>query len=309
MEITFLGTGAGVPSTKRNVSSAALRLDSGDIWLFDCGEATQHQILSASITLSRINKIFITHLHGDHIFGLPGILGSRSFQGGEAELVVYGPAGIKEFIECALTVSKTHLRYPLRVEEIEDGTHVEENGFEIRTTLLEHGIDSYAYRIEEEDKPGALNAEKLMKLGVQPGPIYKKLKNGESIELDDSTIVHADEVIGPTIKGRHVVICGDTRYTSKTVAFADCADLLVHEATFSDEKTSLAKEYYHSTTTQAARIAKKAGVGKLLLNHISSRYQDKDIPTLLEEARKIFGNTDIVEDQLTFQIPLKKAGS
>ncbi|WP_347549702.1 ribonuclease Z [Pseudalkalibacillus hwajinpoensis] len=309
MEITFLGTGAGVPSTKRNVSSAALRLDDGAIWLFDCGEATQHQILSASITLSKITKLFITHLHGDHIFGLPGLLGSRSFQGGETEVVVYGPLGIKAFIDSALSLSKTYLRYPLRIEEISDGIQIQEEEFKITVALLEHGIQSYGYRIEEADKSGSLNVKKLVELGVQPGPIYQQLKKGKSIELESGRILHPDEVTGPIIKGRCIVICGDTRYSRKTIDLAEKADILVHEATFSREKESLAYDYFHSTTTQAAHIAREAGAGELLINHISSRYQDSDLQIMLAEARSVFANSTIVADQTTYQIPPNKAGS
>ncbi|MBF0709173.1 ribonuclease Z [Alkalihalobacillus hwajinpoensis] len=309
MEITFLGTGAGVPSTKRNVSSAALRLDSGEVWLFDCGEATQHQILTSSISLSKMTKIFITHLHGDHIFGLPGILGSRSFQGGESELVVYGPKGLADFIDTAIRISGTYLRYPLRIVEVEDGVQVNESHFSIKVALLEHGIDSFGYRIEERDKAGTLNVEKLKALGVQPGPIYQKLKSGSSIKLENGQTIHACDVTGPTIKGRHIVVCGDTRFTEKTIDFARNADVLIHEATFSEANTRLAYEYYHSTTVQAARIAKDARVEKLLLNHISSRYQESDVVGLVEEARNVFENTDLMEDQTTVHIPLRKASS
>ncbi|MYL63200.1 ribonuclease Z [Bacillus hwajinpoensis] len=309
MELTFLGTGAGVPSTKRNVSSTALRLDSGEVWLFDCGEATQHQILSSTITLSRLTKIFITHLHGDHIFGLPGLLGSRSFQGGESELKIYGPKGLAHFIDTAVKISGTHLRYPLQIVEIEDGFQVQEQGFTIKVALLEHGIDSFAYRIEEADKTGALNVEKLKSLGVQPGPIYQKLKNGDSITLDNGKVVHAGGVVGPQIKGRHLVYCGDSRFNEKTIDFALNADLLIHEATFSAQMASLAYEYYHSTTEEAARIAKTANVKKLLLNHISSRYQETDMVDLIREARAVFANTDIVEDQMTVHIPITKPSS
>lgn len=308
MEITFLGTGAGIPSTKRNVSSTALRLDSGDIWLFDCGEATQHQILSASITLSKITKIFITHLHGDHIFGLPGLLGSRSFQGGESELVIYGPKGIKSFIETALRVSKTHLRYSLRIDEIEDGIELNEKGFTIRTGLLEHGIDSYGYRVEEDEKTGPLIVDKLKELGVKPGPIYKKLKDGESIEFD-GRFIRPNDVIGPAIKGRCIVICGDTRYSNRAVELAKGADLLVHEATFSQDKPTLAHDYFHSTSAEAAHVANRAEASWLIVNHISSRYQDEDVHQLLNEARAVFPNTDIAFDQMIFSIPIRKAGS
>ena len=309
MEFTFLGTGAGVPSTKRNVSSTALRLDSGEVWLFDCGEATQHQILSSTITLSRLTKIFITHLHGDHIFGLPGLLGSRSFQGGESELKIYGPKGLSRFIDTAIEISGTHLRYPLHIVEIEDGFQVQEQDYTIKVALLEHGLDSFAFRIEEVDKSGELNVEKLKSLGVQPGPIYQKLKNGDSITLDNGKMVHAGEVVGQPIKGRHIVYCGDTRCTEKTIDFALNADLLIHEATFSTHRASLAYEYYHSTTEEAARIAKTANVKKLLLNHISSRYQEADMVNLVNEARAVFENTNIVVDQMTVLIPRTKPSS
>lgn len=152
MEFVFLGTGAGVPSKGRNVSAIALQLleERGQTWLFDCGEATQHQILHTSVRPRRIEKIFITHLHGDHIFGLPGLLGSRSFQGGTTPLTVYGPKGIKQFIEVALSVSTTHVKYPLEVVEItEEGTVFEDNEFYVETKRLSHGIECFGYRIVE----------------------------------------------------------------------------------------------------------------------------------------------------------------
>lgn len=152
MEITFLGTGAGVPSKERNVSALALSLlqEENHIWLFDCGEATQHQILHTSIKPRKINKIFITHLHGDHIFGLPGFLSSRSFQGGEEELTIYGPKGIKQFVETSIQISQSHLSYPIHYIEIEDGSVIKEHNFTIHVKQLDHGIPSYGYRIEEK---------------------------------------------------------------------------------------------------------------------------------------------------------------
>ncbi|WP_377888614.1 ribonuclease Z [Alkalihalobacillus sp. R86527] len=302
MDLTFLGTGAGVPSTKRNVSSSALRLDSGEIWLFDCGEATQHQILSSTITLSKITKIFITHLHGDHIFGLPGLLGSRSFQSGESDLTIYGPVGLKEFIESSLKVSGTSLRYSLHIVEINKDKVIHLGDYKVEVALLEHGIMSFGYRIKEENKPGRLDANKLKKLGVKPGPLYRILKTGGEIE-HNGKIIAADEVTGPVIRGRCLVICGDTRYSKKTVSLAQGADLLVHEATFSKDKETLAYEYFHSTTVEAASIARDADVKVLALTHISSRYQEEDLDRMLEEAKGVFPNTQIVSDHITVYIP------
>lgn len=305
MDLTFLGTGAGVPSTKRNVSSSALRLDNGEIWLFDCGEATQHQILSSTITLSKITKIFITHLHGDHIFGLPGLLGSRSFQDGESDLTLFGPAGLKEYIECSLKVSGTYLRYALSVIEVEDGMAFDLGDYDVTVALLEHGIPSFGYRIKEGDKSGHLDVEKLKELGVKPGPIYKTLKEGGSID-HNGRVIKAEDVTGPEIKGRCVVICGDTRYSKKTISLAQSADLLVHEATFSKNKSTLARDYFHSTTEEAASIARDADVMELALTHISSRYQEEELQSMLDEAREVFPNTVMVEDQTKISIPKER---
>ena len=169
MELLFLGTGAGIPAKHRNVSSAALIMPEykGDIWLFDCGEATQQQILETKVKLSKVKKIFITHLHGDHIFGLPGLLGSRSFQGGNDILHIYGPSGIKNFIETNLSLSYTHLTYPIEMNEIKDGVVYEDEAVQVIAKTLDHVVPSFGYRIEEKDKPGPLLAKKIKdELGI-----------------------------------------------------------------------------------------------------------------------------------------------
>ncbi|WP_174734218.1 ribonuclease Z [Mesobacillus harenae] len=298
MEVFFLGTGAGIPAKLRNVTSIALKLleERKAIWLFDCGEATQHQILHTSIKPRRIEKVFITHLHGDHIYGLPGLLASRSFQGGESKVTVYGPAGIKQFIEVSLNVSHTYLKYPLEVIEINEGIIFEDDQFLVEAKRLEHGILSYGYRVVEKDLPGVLLAEKLLSAGVKPGPIYKQIKNGEAVRLEDGTTLNPDEFVGPVQRGRIVTILGDTRVCENSIKLAKNADLLIHEATFSAGEESLARDYYHSTTQQAAEVAKKAGAKRLCLTHISSRYDRQAWGILTAEARKVFPNTDVARD-------------
>lgn len=307
VDILFLGSGAGVPAKLRNVTSIALKLleERGEIWLFDCGEATQHQILHTSLKPRRIEKIFITHLHGDHIYGLPGLLSSRSFQGGESEVVIYGPKGLKEFVDVSLTVSQTHLKYPLEVIEIEEGIVFEDNEFVVEAAILEHGIPSYGYRIMEKDRPGTLLADKLKEAGVTPGPIYKKIKNGERVMLNDGRIIEPSDFLGPIREGRVVTILGDTRKCNKAVQLSANADLLIHEATFASGEEGLAYEYFHSTTTQAAQVAHAAGAKKLVLTHISSRYNRTDWLKLEKEAQDIFPNTIIAEDFKELSIPLK----
>jgi ribonuclease Z len=307
LDLFFLGTGAGMPAKLRNVTSIALKLleERGVVWLFDVGEATQHQILHTSIKPRRIEKIFITHLHGDHIYGLPGLLSSRSFQGGESEVTVYGPKGIKEYIEMSLSLSQTYLKYPLSIIEISEGIIFEDDQFIVEARLLEHGIPSYGYRIKEKDRPGTLHADKLIEAGVQPGPIFRQIKNGESITLEDGRVLDPNEFLGPEQKGRVVTILGDTRYCENALLLAKEADLLIHEATFSKGEETLAYDYFHSTTYQAADIARKADCKQLCLTHISSRYDRNDWRELVAEAKEIFPNTDIAEDFKEIHIPLR----
>ena len=305
MEFVFLGTGAGVPSKGRNVSAIALQLleERSETWLFDCGEATQHQILHTSVRPRRIAKIFITHLHGDHIFGLPGLLGSRSFQGGTTSLTVYGPKGIKQFIEVALSVSTTHVKYPLEIVEItEEGIVFEDEQFYVETKRLSHGIECFGYRIVEKDIQGHLLVEKLLEAGVKPGPIFKRLKDGEVVELDDGRLLNGKEFIGPPQKGRIITILGDTRYCEASKSLAQDADVLVHEATFAAADEEQAHDYFHSTTEQAARIALQANVKRLILTHISSRYQGDTYKELVQEAQSLFTNTEIAMDLKCFPV-------
>ncbi|MCM3692945.1 ribonuclease Z [Neobacillus niacini] len=305
MDIFFLGTGAGIPAKLRNVTSIALKLleERGSIWLFDAGEATQHQILHTSIKPRRIEKIFITHLHGDHIYGLPGLLASRSFQGGESEVIVYGPKGLKEYITTSLSVSQTYLKYPLKIVEIDEGVIFEDDQFIVDARLLDHGIPSYGYRIVEKDRPGTLLADKLVEAGVQPGPVFRKIKEGETVMLDDGTVIVPSDFLGPDQKGRIVTILGDTRFCESAIGLARDADLLIHEATFSKGEEKLAFDYFHSTTHQAAEVAKLAGSKQLCLTHISSRYDRQAWQELVVEAQEIFANTDIAEDFKEINIP------
>ena len=305
MELQFLGTGAGVPAKMRNVSSIALKLldERNEIWLFDCGEATQQQILNTTIRPGKIKKIFITHLHGDHIFGLPGLLTSRSFQGGEDELTVYGPKGIKRFIDASITVSYSKLGYPLKVVEFEeDGVLFEDKQFKVEAMKLEHGIPSYGFRITEADQIGELKADELKALGVPFGPVFGRLKRGEVVTLEDGRVIDGKDYVSEDIKGRVVVICGDTRFTPKSIALAQNANVLVHEATYEADKEKTARQHFHSTSKQAATVALEANVQQLYLTHISARYLGHQVSQLEQEARKVFPQTKVVKDFDTFTI-------
>lgn len=307
MELLFLGTGAGLPSKERNVSAIALSLlqEINSVWLFDCGEATQHQLLHTNVKPRKINKIFITHLHGDHIFGLPGFLSSRSFQGGaDDELTIYGPTGIQAFVEMSLRLSESHLTYPIQTVEIQtDGMIYEDDTFKVYAKQLQHGqMTSFGFRIEEKDKIGELLVDQLIALGIQPSPIYQQIKENEQTLLPDGRIIYREDVIGPPKPGKTLVIMGDTIYQEEHREFCQGADVLVHEATFDGSKADLALEYGHSTTTQAATLAQLSDVQTLILTHLSSRYQQEDLTTLEKEARAIFPNTYLAYDFFSYSI-------
>ncbi|GAA3008823.1 ribonuclease Z [Tetragenococcus solitarius] len=309
MELEFLGTGAGLPAKHRNVTSIALRLlaERNAVWLFDCGEGTQMQILHTTIKPRKIEKIFISHLHGDHIFGLPGLITSRSNQAGDQPLEIYGPKGIEEFVRTSLKISKTHLNYPLKFTEItaKEATLFEDQQFIVSCKRLEHGIASYGFRVVEKNHQGELQVDKLKALGIKPGPIYGKLKQGASVTLEDGQTINGKDFVGQAKKGRIVTILGDTRYTTNAISLAENADVLVHESTFNKEEAKLAKAYYHSTTQQAALVAKKAEVRQLILTHISARYLNKEAIELEKEAQEVFPRTVIARDFYCMVIPFQ----
>lgn len=308
MQLQFLGTGAGMPSKTRNVTSIALNLlnECGEIWLFDCGEATQHQILHTSIRPRKITKIFITHLHGDHIFGLPGFLSSRSFLGGEDILTIYGPKGVQQFIQMAIQISKTHLTYPIEFVEITEGVVFEDDQFVVIANKLAHVIDCYGYRIEQKPLPGTLLIEKAVSLGVPKGPLLRNLKNGIDVTLADGSIVFSKDVVTKKKEGFIITILGDTKYCNASIELSKNATIVVHEATFNHATEDLAANYGHATNVEAAKVAKLANAQYLILTHLSARFLASDIHALLEEAQEIFPKTFIAEDFATFELKNKE---
>lgn len=307
MQLEFLGTGAGSPGKFRNVTSVALKLldESNEVWLFDCGEATQHQILKTNIKPRKIDKIFITHLHGDHIFGLPGFLSSRSNQGGSEELTIFGPTGIKDFVMTSLRISESKLSYRIKFVEIaQEGVLFEDQNYIVNVAELDHRIKSYGFRVKEKDHPGELLVDKLKELAIPSGPIYGQIKQGKEVTLDNGRVINGQDFIGKPQPGRVVTVLGDTRQTPNIELLAKDADALVHESTFGKQEGSLARNYYHSTNIQAAKIAKQANARQLLLTHISARYTGKLGKQLESDAKEIFSNSKVVRDFDIIDIPL-----
>lgn len=298
MDLQFLGTGAGMPSKLRNTTSIVLNLSSEErgYWMFDCGEATQHQMLHTTLKPRKVTKMFITHLHGDHLFGIPGFIGSRSFLGGDSPLDIYGPIGIEEWIHTTLRLTKTHLTYPLRIHEIEEGIVFEDDEYIVTTRELSHVIPCFGYRIVQKPLPGKLLIDKATEAGVPKGPLLQRLKNGNDVTLEDGTIVTSASVIGEPKPGFVVTILGDTSVCEASVELSQNADLVVHEATFNEETGQLAKDFGHSTIQQAAEIVKTASAKALVATHISSRFLPSDIDAFKKEGQEIFSNVFVASD-------------
>lgn len=281
MNFTVLGSGAGLPSKDRNTQSFILDcvLEYNEYILIDAGEALQHRILNTHIKPAKIKNIFITHLHGDHIYGLPGFLSSRAFQGGEGiPLTIYGPVGLTEWLDVTFRISESTLNYSLKIVEVENYMNINIGNFNVTVLPLSHGIESFGYIFTENNKIGELQTNKLAALGLKPGPIYGEIKNSETFTVGETEYNTAD-FIGDTIKGRKVVVHGDTRLVtdSKHLTLIKDADLVVHEATFLKNEIEKAHDYFHSEMNQVLELYRQIDYKQLLFVHISSRYTEEDI--------------------------------
>ncbi|WP_313954455.1 ribonuclease Z [Anabaena subtropica] len=310
MQITFLGTSSGVPTRARNVSSVALRLPQrAELWLFDCGEGTQHQILRSDLKISQLSRIFITHLHGDHIFGLMGLLASCGLAGNVQRVDIYGPSGLNEYIQAASRYSHTHFSYPIKVHTVRPGVIYEDEEFTVSCGPLHHRITAFGYRVAEKNRAGRFDVEKAKALEIPAGRIYGQLKRGETVTLADGRVINGTELCGPTEIGRKLAYCTDTIYCDGAVELAQDADVLIHEATFAHQDAEMAFQRLHSTTTMAAQTALKAGVRRLLMTHFSPRYapgNTVELKDLLQEARAIFPRTDMAYDFMTYDVPRRR---
>ncbi len=302
MRVTFLGTGGAVPTTERNPSSVLVHRE-GDRLLFDAGEGTQRQMMRFGTGFT-VSDVFVTHLHGDHVLGLPGLVQTMDFNGREDALSIYAPASIESDVRGLVHAADTHPSFPVHVYGVEPGeAAVVRDGYEVRTIRTAHRTDAVGYALVEDDRKGRFDRERAEELGVPVGPKFSRLHGGESVELDDGTVVDPEQVVGDPRPGRRVVYTGDTRPTGPVEAAAADADLLIHDATFADDWADRAADTGHATAREAAELADRAGVERLALTHISSRYAG-DVSDHLAEAREAFdGEVFVPDDGETCEIP------
>lgn len=301
IRVTFLGTAASRPTVGRNVSGIALQRE-GDLLLFDCGEGTQRQMMRFGTGFG-IQSIFITHLHADHFLGVIGLLRTLGLQGREEPLHVFGPAGGGDTLSVATHLGVDRIPFPVLLRELEAGDSVPFGEYQVEAFQVRHGTPAVGYAVRELPRLGRFDVDKARALGVPEGPLFGRLHRGEPVTLEDR-VVEPSEVVGDPRPGRIVVYTGDTRPLASTVDAARGADILIHDATFTEEEAARAHDTFHSTAKGAALLAREAGVDRLILTHVSARYADNPTP-LLAEARPVFAETAVAYDGMSFELGYK----
>ncbi len=310
MRITFLGTSAGTPTRQRNVTSQALQFDDGELWLLDCGEATQHQLMRAGIRAGRCARILLTHLHGDHCYGLPGMLSCIGIHGRSESVEIVGPIGVRELVETVIRLSDAQLPYPLVFHElpVAGGTLPQCSGWAVSAHPLVHRIPCLGYVLQEDPRPGRFHPERATALGVPDGPLYRQLQQGETVRLADGREIHPDAICDPPRRGRKVVLLGDTSDAAAIIPAGRDCDLLVCEATYDGTRQAKAMTWGHSTTLMTGALATQMQAKNLIITHFSSRYTDtaktQSIADLVAETRTACPETTVIaaDDIMTFAV-------
>jgi len=300
LRITFLGTGGSTPTPNRTPSAIAVNRK-GELMLFDCGECAQQQMMRAKTGI-KVTAIFITHFHADHVLGIPGLLQTMALQNREEPLEIYGPRNVDKFLYHLLALGYAGRSFEVKAIELRPGDVIRRAGYEIRTVKTVHNVVSIGYVLEEDMRPGRFNRERAIELGIKPGPLFARLQSGHSVYVDDKEI-KPEQVLGPPRPGRKIVYSGDTRPCESVIEASKNADLLIHDSTLSEETKQYAIDYMHSTALEAAEVAKKAPVRRLILTHLSARYSDlAGANKLKEEARSVFENTKVASDLMTIEV-------
>jgi ribonuclease Z len=302
LTVTFLGTAGSLPTPERNPSAIMINRE-GDLILFDCGEGTQRQMMRARTGMMRLNHIFITHLHADHILGIPGLIETMAFQGRERPLVIAGPVHTIELVEKLSSICCLARDFEVKAMDLKPGEVFRMKDCQVESLETHHSVPSLGFSLVEDQRLGKFNRDAAVALGVPSGPSFGKLQHGHSIKIN-GTLIQPEQVMGRPRPGRKIVYSGDTR-PCRTVELASCnADLLIHDGALSDDMAEWASETKHSTAGEAAQLAKRANVRQLVLTHISSRYSE-DLTPLLKDSRSVFENTFLAEDLMKLDIKFR----
>ena len=299
LKIIFLGTSASIPTKLRGLSSVAL-LRGSELLLFDAGEGIQRALFASNLGFNRKTKIFITHLHGDHCIGLLGLLQTMSMLHRDKSVFIYGPSHLKPFLDCNINILGINPSFQIHLQEVNEGPILEDSEYVIKACRTYHMIESYAYCLEEKDRPGIFYPERVKEFGVPKGRLWSILQKGGSVVIDDRTVTPLD-VLGPPRKGRKIGITGDTRPTSNLETFFKGCDVLIFDSTYGNDHADKAIENQHSTAREAAIVAQKAGAKTLILTHFSARYDDTAI--LVAEASEIHTKVKAAEDLMLVDVP------
>jgi len=299
MKLIFLGTSGSIPTAERNLPAIVLRRDR-ELLLFDCGEGAQRQMARAGVSPMRLKAVFLTHFHGDHFLGLPGLVQTLALMNRADELEVYGPPGTAELVEKLLGLGYYTLTFKVQAHDVEPGGELRRGDYLIKTCEVDHTVQSLAYAVIEDTRPGKFYPEKAAALGVRHGPDFSRLRAGQDIELPDGRVVKPEQVMGPPRAGCKIVYAGDTRPCERVVELARDADVLIHDCTLANELLDKAIESGHSTPWEAAEVAKKARVKQLVLIHVSPRYVDDAV--LLKEAQQVFPNVTVAKDLMELEV-------
>ncbi len=300
LSITFLGTGAATPTLDRNVAGLAVQRK-GETLLFDCGEGNQRQMMRYGVGFA-FREIFFSHYHADHILGVTGLLRTMGLQDRTLPVTLYGPKGAQRILGAAITVGIERNKFPVEIVEVKPGDRLARDEYEIAVFETEHRADTVGYALVEHIRLGRFNPDRAREQGIAEGPLWGQLHKGKTVTLPDGRTVGPADLVGAPRPGRKLVYSGDTRPHPSVVEASRGADLLVHEATFGGDEMERARETGHSTAAEAARVALDAGVRRLVLTHISSRY-NRDATELLAEARAVFPETVIARDGMTVDVP------
>jgi ribonuclease Z len=303
LDLVFLGTAGSAPTASRGASATLVRRG-GDRLLIDCGEGTQRQLLRSDTGLVDIEHVFLTHLHADHVLGLPGMLKTFALRGREVPITVHGPRGTQALLG-ALGIVIGRLTYPTELVELRPGDAVQRDGYRVEAFPVAHGSTALGYALREDERPGRFDVEAANAVGVPDGPERGALQRGELVTLGDGRVVRPEEVIGPARRGRVIVLTGDTAPAASVVEAATGADVLVHEATFLADERERARETEHSTAGEAALVAREADVGLLALTHLSARYPGAAVAA---EALELFPRTVVPRDFDLIEVPLPERG-